>query len=104
MTYTFAQALQSFKTEVNIKNPPGEIQTIRVQELTKGRGGRGRRLDSGRYAGRGRFGRGIGGRGYGGVSYSIPGSSYSRPGYKFITLKNGGEIDYHASIKFDNDV
>ena len=51
MTYTFAQALQEFKTEVNIKHPPGAIQTKRVQELTKGRGGRGRGQDSGRYAG-----------------------------------------------------
>ena len=60
MTYTFAQALQAFKTEVNIKHPPGAIQTKRVQELTKGRGGRGRGRDSGRYAGRGIFGRGRG--------------------------------------------
>ena len=60
MTYTFAQALQVFKTEVNIKHPPGAIQTKRVQELTKGRGGRGRGRDSGRYAGRGIFGRGRG--------------------------------------------
>ena len=52
---------------------------------------------SGRYAGRVRFGRGRGGRGYGG-------GSYSRTGSKVITLKNGRKIDYHASIKFDNDV
>ena len=45
MTYTFSQALQEFKTEVNIKYPPGAIQTRRVQELTKGRGGHGRRKD-----------------------------------------------------------
>ena len=31
MTYTFAQALHAFKTEVNIKHPTGAIQTIRVQ-------------------------------------------------------------------------
>ena len=104
MTYTFVQALQEFKTEVNIKYPPGEIQTRRVQELTKGRGGRRRGRYSGRYAGRGIFGRGGGVRGYGGGSYSIPGSSYSRPGSKVITLKNGKKIDYHASIKFDNYV
>ena len=52
MTYTLAQALQALKKEVNIKYPPGEIQTRRVQELTKGRGGRGRGRYSGRYAGR----------------------------------------------------
>ena len=68
MTYTFAQALQAFKTEVNIKHPPGAIQTRRVQELIKGRGGRERGRDSGRYAGIGRFGRGRGGIGYGGGS------------------------------------
>ena len=79
MTYTFAQALHAFKTEVNIKHPPGEIQTRIVQELTKGRGERGRGKDSGRYVGRGRFGRGRRCRGYGGGSYSRPGSSYSRP-------------------------
>ena len=45
MTYTFSQALYEFKTEVNIKYPPGSIQTRRVQELTKGRGGRGRGRD-----------------------------------------------------------
>ena len=52
MTYTFAQALQAFKTEVNIKHTPGEIKTRRVQKLTKGRGGRGRGRYSGRYVGR----------------------------------------------------
>ena len=62
MTYTFAQALQAFKTEVHIKYPPGSIQNRRVQELSKRRGRRGRRRDSGKYAGRGRFGRGRGGR------------------------------------------
>ena len=65
MTYTFAQELQAFNKEVNIKYPPGGIQTRRVQALSKGRGGRGRGRDSGRYAGRGRCGRGRGGRGYG---------------------------------------
>ena len=35
MTYTFAQALHALKTELNIKYPPGAIQTIRVQELSK---------------------------------------------------------------------
>ena len=70
MTYTFAQALQAFKTEVNIKHPPGAIQTRRVQELTKGRGGRGRGGDSVTYAGRGRIGRVRGGRGYVGGRYS----------------------------------
>ena len=93
MTYTFAQELHAFKTEVNIKHPPGEIQTIRVQELTKGRGGHGIGRDSGIYAGRGIFVCGRGNRGYGGGSYSIPGSSYSRPGSKVITLKNGNKID-----------
>ena len=81
MTCTFAQTLQAFKTEVNIKYPSGEIQTRRVQELAKGRGGRRR----------GRFGRGRGGRGYGGGSYSRPGSIYSRPGSKVITLKKWEE-------------
>ena len=97
MTYTFVQALQEFKTEVNIKYPPGEIQTRRVQELAKVRGGRGRGRDSGINSGRGRFGRDRGGRGYGG-------GSYSRPGSKVITMENGKKIDYHASIKFDNYV
>ena len=97
MTYTFAQALQAFKTEVNVKHPPIEIQTRIVQELTKGRGGHERGIDSGSYTGRGGFGRGRGGRGY-------SGSSYSGPGSKVITLKNGKKIEYHASIKFDNDV
>ena len=104
MTYTFAQALHAFKTEVNIKYPPGAIKTIRVKELSKGRGGHGRGRYSGRYAVRGIFGRIRGGRGYGGGSYSEPGSSYSRPGSKVVTLKNGKKIDYHASIKFYNDV
>ena len=93
MTYTFAQALQAFKTEVNIKHPPGAIQTIRVKELAKRIGGRRRERDSRIYAGRGGFGRGIGGRGYIGGSYSRPISSYSRPGSKVITLKNGNKID-----------
>ena len=53
MTYTFARALYAFNTEVNIKHPSGEIQTRRVQELTKGRRGRGRGRDYGRYSGRG---------------------------------------------------
>ena len=91
MTYTFTQSLQAFKTEVNIKHPLGAIHTRRVQGITKGRGGRGTGRDSGRYAGRGRFGRGRGGRGYGG-------GSYSRTGSKVITLKNGKKIDYHAFI------
>ena len=56
MTYTFTQALNAFKTEVNIKYPPRAIQTTKVQELTKGRGQRGR--DYGRYTERERFGRG----------------------------------------------
>ena len=30
MTYTFTQALQYFKTEVNIKFPPGAVATRRV--------------------------------------------------------------------------
>ena len=38
MTYNFAQALQAFKTEVNIKYPPGVVATRRVQEMGKGRG------------------------------------------------------------------
>ena len=76
MTYTFTQALHAFKTKVNIKYPPGSIQTRIVQELSKGRGGYGR--DSGRYTVRGRFGRGREGQGYVGGSYSIPGYSYSR--------------------------
>ena len=72
MTYTFAQALQAFKTEVNIKYPPGEIETRIVQELTKGRCRLGRGRYSGIYAGRGIFGSGRVGRGYGGGSYSRP--------------------------------
>ena len=48
MTYTFAQALHAFKTEVNIKHPPGAIQTRKVQELTKGRRGHRRGQDYGR--------------------------------------------------------
>ena len=55
MIYTFAQALQALKTEANIKHTPGEIQNRRVQELTKGIGGRIRGRYSVRYAGRGRF-------------------------------------------------
>ena len=89
---------------MDIKYPPGAIKTIRVQELSKGRGGHGRGRYYGRYAVRGIFGRSRGGRGCGGGSYSGPGSSYSRPGSKVVTLKNGKKIDYHASIKFDNDV
>ena len=38
MTYTFAQALQDFNTEVNIKKTPGEVTTRRLQEMVKGRG------------------------------------------------------------------
>ena len=104
MTYTSPQSLQAFKIEVNIKYLPGEIQTIRVQELTKGRVGHRRGRYSGRYVQRGIFGRGRGGREYGGGSYSRSGSSYSRPGSKVIPLENGKKIDYDASIKSDNDV
>ena len=31
MTYTFDQAVQDFRTEVNIKYPQGEVSTIIVQ-------------------------------------------------------------------------
>ena len=103
MTYTFTQTLYAFKTEVNIKPPPGAIKTIRVQELTKGRGGRGRGRYSGRYSEIVKFGRSRGSRGYSGGTYSRPGSSYSRSVSKVITLKNGNKKDYRASIKFDND-
>ena len=72
MSYTFEQALKSFKTEVKTKHPPGVIQTRRVQELTKGSGGCKRGRDSGRYAGRGRFIRGIGDSGYDGGNYYRP--------------------------------
>ena len=55
MNCTFTQALKYFKTEVNIKYPPGAVAIIRVQEMGKWRvrgiyGGR----DSGIYGGRDR--------------------------------------------------
>ena len=86
MTYNFAQELQAFKTEVNIKYPPGAVATRRVHEMGKG-------IDKGRYGGRdpGRYGgrdreSGIFGRGRG--------RGYSpKLGYKVITLMNGNKID-----------
>ena len=97
ITYTFAQAVQTFKTDVNIKYPPVEVPTRIEQEMVKGRGrGKYGGMYSGRYSGRGR-GSGIFGH-YRGLGY-IP-----KLGSKFIALVNGKKIDYHASIKFSGDI
>ena len=97
MTNIFDQALQDFNTEVNIKYPPGAVTIKRLQEMGKERGrvrygGR----DSGIYGGRGRvsgrFGRDRG------CGYS------PKAGSKVSTLMNGKKIDYHASIKFSDDI
>ena len=64
-TYTFSQSPQAFKTEVNIKYPPGAVATRRVQEMGKSRGRvRYKGRDSVRYGGIFR-GQGIFGRGRG---------------------------------------
>ena len=82
---------------MNIKYPPVVVAIKRVQEMGKGRrrgryGGR----YSGRYGGRGR-GSGRFCRGTGRV-YS------PKLGSKVITLMNGKKIDYHAYIKFSDDI
>ena len=61
MTYTFAQLLYVFKTDMIIKYPPVAIQIRKVQELTKVRGGH-ERGNSERYAGGRRCGRSREGR------------------------------------------
>ena len=100
LTYTYAQALLAFKTEVNNKFPPGSnpTNTRRISEMS-GRGGRG--------YGRGGKGRGFrgrnGGRGYGGRGQGRGRGGYGnqrRSDSKTITLKDGQKIEYHPSFKF----
>jgi hypothetical protein len=103
MTFTYAQALQAFKTKVNKKFPPGTTatNTRRISEMSGGRGQRGR--------GGGR-GRGYGGRNYGGRGYGRgrQNQGRGRGGYgnqkrndsKTITLKDGQKIEYHPSFRF----
>ena len=108
MTYTYAQALLAFKTEVNKKFPPeASPQKIKrtMQQLEgnteKGNsenrsygGGRGRGRGRGRGSGRG--GRGRGGRGRN--------QQTRHSDAKMITLKNGKRVEYHASYSFPQDV
>ena len=94
---TFAKVLKAFKMEVDIKYTPVAVAIRRVQEMGKWRGrGRYGGRDSGRYGGRGR-GSGIFGRGRGCVY--IP-----KLGSKVITIMNGKKIEYHASIRFSDDI
>ena len=103
MTYTYAQALLAFKTEVNKKFPPeASPQKIkRTMQQLEGHsesrnygGGRGRGRGRGRGPGRG--GRGRGGRGRN--------QHNPHPDAKMITLKNGKRVEYHASYSFPQDV
>ena len=96
MTYTFDQALQAFKTEVDIKYPPRAVTIRIVQELGKLRGRviyvvRDSRRYGGRFRGSGIFG---GGRGQGYIPKLVS---------KVITLMNGKKVYYHAYIKFSDD-
>ena len=114
VTYTYAQALQAFKTEVNNKFPPGSntSNTRRnISETSGGRGGRGyggRNHNYGRGNGRG-YGRGRGrgyGRGYGRGQGRGRGNYNNSPrnDSKSITLKDGEKIQYHASYRFADSV
>ena len=104
-TFTYAQALVAFKTEIHKKFPPGsnpmkikrtmqELEGHRGDSYRGGYGGRGRGRGRGRGGGRGQ-GRGRGGRGRG---------NQQRTDAKTITLKNGRKIEYHASYNFPTDI
>jgi hypothetical protein len=103
VTYTYAQALTAFRTEVNKKHPPSlssETRTRRhIQETNQRSGGRGRGSLRGR-----------GGRHYGGgYGRGGRGGRFGRGGRgnrqkEYITLKDGRKVEYHASFNFPADV
>lgn len=110
-TYTYQQALQAFKTEVNNKFPAGSTPTYarRISEASGAQGGRGNYGNRGGGRGRGYGGRSYGG--YGGRSYGGRGFGNGRGGRgngngnfnndsKTITLQDGQETQYHPSFKF----
>ena len=92
VTMTYAQALTSFRNEVNQKFPPQMTTQQRYRRNISSTQGRGDRGQSGR--GRGRGGRGRG-RGRGG------GRGNRRPqGVRYITATDGQTMEVHASYKF----
>ena len=106
-TYTYAQALVAFKTEIHKKFPPGANPNKIKRTIQELEGHRGNTPPyNSQYGGRGR---GRGGRRRGGHGCGH-GRGRGRGGYQqqndatMITLKNGKHIEYHASYNFPMEI
>ena len=99
VTMTYAQALASFRNEVNRKFPPNISATERTRRMAeidsqynRGRGGRGR--------GRGRGGTGGRGRGRG---YNRQNNKYRREGVRSVEGLDGRQMEVHPAFNFNDD-
>ena len=98
-TYTYQQALQAFKTEVNNKFPPGSTPN-HARRISEASGAQGRGYGNRGGRGRGYGGRSYGGRGSGNGRGGRGTHGYQRTDPKTITLSDGQEVEYHPSYNF----
>ena len=104
MTFTYKEALSSFRNTMNQLRPPELNSHSRhrrhINEQIQGRGhGRGHGRGQGRGRGRNRPGRYSGGQG----RYLQDNWARSRADSTWITLTNGQRIEYHPSYTYDRN-